>query len=110
MMKKLESLKRFKPLTLVVSDGKDSIHINEWELRELQLEVKEGIRDHGQKVTFLEVPIDLEGYEIEATITKTGVLSASIADTQRTIDDIQYITYGFTGNQMGRWYALCNNK
>ena len=108
MMKKLESLKRFKPLTLVVSDGKDSIHINEWELRELQLEVKEGIRDHGQKVTFLEVPIeDIDGHEVEVTITKTGRLSLSIANIQRTIDDIQYVTYGFTGNQMRRWYELC---
>lgn len=99
-MKKLQNIKRFKPLTIVISDGKDSIHINEWELREIQLEVKQGIREYGQKITFLEMP------NIEVTIQKSGLLSESIANIKTIINNIKYVTYGFTTDQMRRFHSL----
>jgi len=105
-MKKLENIKRFKPLTFVVSDGKHSIHVNEWELRELQLEVKQGIREYGQKVTILEVPKDGDGRELYVTITENGLLSGSLANIQKIINGVKHITYGYTAKQMRRFNEL----
>ena len=105
-MKKLENIKRLKPLTFVVSDGKDSIQVNEWELREIQLEVKQGIREHGQKVSILEIPKDVDGNELYVTITKSGLMSASLSSIEKMIDGVKHITSGYTAKQMRRFHEL----
>ncbi len=92
----LINIKRFTPVTFVVSYRKKSIYINEYELRELQIEVRKGLRKSGQEVHILGKP------EKKAIIHETGSLSISLFDGFKN-GGIQYVSYGFAPKQIAKF-------
>ncbi len=100
MENKLTKIKRITPLTYLISDGKETIKANEYELREIQLEVKEGLRESGQEVSILEIP------EVSVTINENGLLSESISNAKTNLDGIKYVGVGYCQKQMRRFFEL----
>ena len=93
MKGKLSNIKRYTPVIFIVTNGKKTIYVNEWELRQIQIEVREGIRKYGQEVNILGKP------NIKAKINKQGILSRSLAEGYK-IEGIHYISYGFASQQI----------
>ena len=96
MKGQLSNIKRFTPVTFVVTYGNKSIFINEYELRELQIEVARGLRKGGQEIYILGKP------EEKAIIHETGSLSISLFDGFKN-GGIQYVSYGFAPKQIAKF-------
>ena len=92
MKGQLSNIKRFTPVTFVVTYGKKSIFINEYELREIKIEVRRGLRKGGQEVYILGKP------EEKAIIHDTGSLSISLFTGYKN-GGIHYVSYGFAPKQ-----------
>ena len=103
MKGKLSNIKRYTPVIFMVTDGKKTIYVNEWELRQIQIEIREGIRVYGQEVNILGKP------NIKAKINKQGILSISLAEGHK-IGGIHYVSYGFVCQQEVQFIKKSNTN
>ena len=102
MKGKLSNIKRFTPVTFVVTNGKKSIYVNEYELRQMQIEVAKGLRKYGQEVYILGKPNE------KAAITRLGTLTISLFDGYKN-GGINYVSYGFAPKQQAIFLEVNRN-